>query len=129
MIVGVVLHDYNSPKTSACAYKCVCAPLCFACCVCLAAMSSPFNIIFTARSDYSSYSFMQCHINDFIIYASNSVLSLFHFYCAQCYSPDTDTDNNNQIFETEHCICLHFSYGSQQLDISCVQQYICYGAN
>lgn len=33
----------------------------------LAAMSSPFNIIFTIQSDYTSYSFMSSHINDFIM--------------------------------------------------------------
>lgn len=52
----------------------------FARCVSLAAEpSSPFNIIFTIQSDYTSYSFMSSHINDFIM-----CYALLHCHC-QCH--------------------------------------------
>lgn len=55
--------------------------LCFARCVYLAAMSSPFNIIFTIQSHYTSYSFMSSHINDFIIMCALLSFSLFPIVC------------------------------------------------
>lgn len=64
---------------SVCISMCVCMSLCFARCVYLAAMSSPFNIIFTIQSHYTSYSFMSSHINDFIMLCAVSFSLIF--YC------------------------------------------------
>lgn len=67
MVCVIVLRKETEIKTTrptwtVCSIRCV-----FARCVYLAAMSSPFNIIFTIQSDYTSYSFMSSHINDFIM--------------------------------------------------------------